>query len=481
MVQAEQPLTRRALHRAADAPPPAPPRQDPTRRSLRTSGHRHRAPSRGVRLPRVLDATKRLSFEAVVTATAVAFLSGAVTGVTLETTSRQQHAAIVQADARQARADRAATVRLTASAARYAQVRLDEALAAAHSALIEARAVLETAPDLIGRETVDPLGVAVAELTAMVHATDPTILAEVDPDATLALVADTDPSQDGPEPPAEAPAAADTVPAPPASAASTAPEASTAPVASTAPAASHAPAASTAPEASDADAQATSRTETEAAALAVAQVDGTVIDPAESQALMAAVEQVAALSTQVAALRDELAGELEAARKAAEARRAEEEAKRVAAEQADLARMAARIAATDAAPNGQIPLDLLCSPQFTHVLLRCDAAQALEQLNAAYRADFGRDLVVNGGYRTYAEQVQVREAKGDLAATPGRSNHGRGLAVDLSGFGAVGQFNDPDYLWMVENGPQFGWKHPPSMGPGGSGPLEPWHWEYGTF
>lgn len=457
MVQAEQPLTRRALHRAADAPPPAPPRQDPTRRSLRTSGHRHRAPSRGVRLPRVLDATKRLSFEAVVTATAVAFLSGAVTGVTLETTSRQQHAAIVQADARQARADRAATVRLTASAARYAQVRLDEALAAAHSALIEARAVLETAPDLIGRETVDPLGVAVAELTAMVHATDPTILAEVDPDATLALVADTDPSQDGPEPPAEAPAAADTVPAPPASAASTA------------------------PEASDADAQATSRTETEAAALAVAQVDGTVIDPAESQALMAAVEQVAALSTQVAALRDELAGELEAARKAAEARRAEEEAKRVAAEQADLARMAARIAATDAAPNGQIPLDLLCSPQFTHVLLRCDAAQALEQLNAAYRADFGRDLVVNGGYRTYAEQVQVREAKGDLAATPGRSNHGRGLAVDLSGFGAVGQFNDPDYLWMVENGPQFGWKHPPSMGPGGSGPLEPWHWEYGTF
>lgn len=457
MVQAEQPLTRRALHRAADAPPPAPPRQDPTRRSLRTSGHRHRAPSRGVRLPRVLDATKRLSFEAVVTATAVAFLSGAVTGVTLETTSRQQHAAIVQADARQARADRAATVRLTASAARYAQVRLDEALAAAHSALIEARAVLETAPDLIGRETVDPLGVAVAELTAMVHATDPTILAEVDPDATLALVADTDPSQDGPEPPAEAPAAADTVPAPPASAASTA------------------------PEASDADAQATSRTETEAAALAVAQVDGTVIDPAESQALMGAVEQVAALSTQVAALRDELAGELEAARKAAEARRAEEEAKRVAAEQADLARMAARIAATDAAPNGQIPLDLLCSPQFTHVLLRCDAAQALEQLNAAYRADFGRDLVVNGGYRTYAEQVQVREAKGDLAATPGRSNHGRGLAVDLSGFGAVGQFNDPDYLWMVENGPQFGWKHPPSMGPGGSGPLEPWHWEYGTF
>ena len=35
------------------------------------------------------------------------------------------------------------------------------------------------------------------------------------------------------------------------------------------------------------------------------------------------------------------------------------------------------------------------------------------------------------------------------------------------------------YRWMRENGPAFGWHHPAIMRPGGGGPQEPWHWEYG--
>jgi LAS superfamily LD-carboxypeptidase LdcB len=210
-----------------------------------------------------------------------------------------------------------------------------------------------------------------------------------------------------------------------------------------------------------------------------------VLDLDTSGAVLAAAQEVAALSTQVAALRDAVAVELADAEEAAAARRAEAEEKRLAAEaaalQAALARMSTRIAATDAAPNGEIPVELLCRPRFANVLLRCDAAAALDQLNAAYRAAVGRDLAVSGGYRTYAEQLQVRATKGDLAATPGTSNHGRGLAVDFSDFGALGQFDDADYLWMAENGPRFGWVHPAAMGPGGSGPLEPWHWEFGDL
>ena len=76
--------------------------------------------------------------------------------------------------------------------------------------------------------------------------------------------------------------------------------------------------------------------------------------------------------------------------------------------------------------------------------------------------------------------MEVKAAKGGLAATPGRSNHGRALAVDLGGFGAVGAFGDPDYLWMKEHAEAFGWHHPRAMEPGGSGPLEPWHWEFDT-
>jgi LAS superfamily LD-carboxypeptidase LdcB len=224
-------------------------------------------------------------------------------------------------------------------------------------------------------------------------------------------------------------------------------------------------------------------TDAESTALALVGVSDDLLDLGTSAELLAAAQQVAALSTQVAALSEAVAVELADAEAAATARAAEQEVKRAAAEQAALraalSRMSTRIAATDAAPNGEIPLELLCRPRFANVLLRCDAAAALDQVNAAYRAAFGRDLAASGGYRTLAEQQQARAARGDLAAQPGTSNHGRGLAVDFSDFGEVGQFDDADYLWMVANAPQFGWVHPPVMGPGGSGPLEPWHWEFG--
>jgi hypothetical protein len=76
--------------------------------------------------------------------------------------------------------------------------------------------------------------------------------------------------------------------------------------------------------------------------------------------------------------------------------------------------------------------------------------------------------------------VTVKAARGHLAATPGRSNHGRAVAVDLGGFGGVGDFTAAPYLWMKAHAEAFGWHHPRVMEPGGSGPQEPWHWEFGT-
>lgn len=134
---------------------------------------------------------------------------------------------------------------------------------------------------------------------------------------------------------------------------------------------------------------------------------------------------------------------------------------------------------TDGWPNGAIPTELLCPVQFApRSLLRCDAAQALEALNDRFRAETGGDLTITSAYRTYEEQASLRQSLGWLAAPPGRSNHGRGVAVDLGGFGSLGEFDAPAYLWMVENGPDLGWHHPPAMRPGGGGPQEPWHWEY---
>jgi LAS superfamily LD-carboxypeptidase LdcB len=143
--------------------------------------------------------------------------------------------------------------------------------------------------------------------------------------------------------------------------------------------------------------------------------------------------------------------------------------------------MRTRIAATDAAPNGEIPTVLLCGVTFARTaLLRCDAATMLEQMDAAYHQETGRHLVISSSYRTTAEQEVLRATKGELAAVAGTSNHGRALAIDLTGAGELGQFDAPVYQWLVANAATYGWHHPAYMEPGGAGPLEPWHWEYGT-
>jgi hypothetical protein len=129
--------------------------------------------------------------------------------------------------------------------------------------------------------------------------------------------------------------------------------------------------------------------------------------------------------------------------------------------------------------DGTVDPALLCPVPFAPgALLRCDAAEALTRLNEVFRAEHGTDLPVGGTYRTYDEQVRLKAAKGGLAAHPGTSHHGWGVAVDFSGFGGVGQFDTPLYRWMVAHAPAYGWVHPAAMGPGGSGPHEPWHWEF---
>ena len=75
----------------------------------------------------------------------------------------------------------------------------------------------------------------------------------------------------------------------------------------------------------------------------------------------------------------------------------------------------------------------------------------------------------------YAEQVRLYGEKPELAAVPGTSDHGWGLAVDLCG--GVERFGTPQYAWMVANAGRFGFLHPGWADPG-NGREEPWHWEY---
>jgi cell wall-associated NlpC family hydrolase len=126
-------------------------------------------------------------------------------------------------------------------------------------------------------------------------------------------------------------------------------------------------------------------------------------------------------------------------------------------------------------PNGLIPPSALCPIGVGSHSLRCDAAAAWRAMAAAFAASFGTQLCITDSYRTYEAQVRLYGQKPALAAVPGTSNHGWGLATDLCG--GVEHFGTPQYQWMVANAGRFGWLHPTWADPG-NGREEPWHWEY---
>ncbi|UZN03991.1 M15 family metallopeptidase [Cellulomonas sp. S1-8] len=159
---------------------------------------------------------------------------------------------------------------------------------------------------------------------------------------------------------------------------------------------------------------------------------------------------------------------------AAAAQAAAEEAARLAAEQA--AQRAAWKASLRGYANGNVPASALCALSFDRsALLRCDAAEALEGLDAAFVAEFGTHMDISDTYRSYSAQVACRAAKGNMCAAPGTSNHGMGVAVDLGG--RIQTFGTAQHQWMRENAPAFQWTLPDWARAGGSKP-EPWHWEY---
>ncbi|RBP67910.1 murein DD-endopeptidase MepM/ murein hydrolase activator NlpD [Brevibacterium sanguinis] len=126
--------------------------------------------------------------------------------------------------------------------------------------------------------------------------------------------------------------------------------------------------------------------------------------------------------------------------------------------------------------NGRIPASAMCPLKTApgH-MLRCDAQEAFDRLSHAYETRFGTPISVTDSYRDYDTQVILKRRKGRMAATPGRSNHGWALAVDLGG--GINSFGTAEHRWMRENGPTFGWIHPGWARQNGSLP-EAWHWEF---
>lgn len=130
--------------------------------------------------------------------------------------------------------------------------------------------------------------------------------------------------------------------------------------------------------------------------------------------------------------------------------------------------------ATAGYSNGKTPLSKLCRIDWKPTeYLRCDALVDLRAMNQSFRKAFGTNIVVVDGYRSYSEQVAVKSSRGSFAATPGTSNHGKAVALDLGG--GINVWGSAQRRWLEKHASAFGWKHPDWMR---KQHYEPWHWEY---
>jgi hypothetical protein len=132
--------------------------------------------------------------------------------------------------------------------------------------------------------------------------------------------------------------------------------------------------------------------------------------------------------------------------------------------------------------NGQIPLTAMRYSPHSGYLYPAASAAWDQLYTAALQAGF--DLS-GWSYRTIGEEDP---------ATKGNSNHGWGLAIDVSYLAGGAGFDSPAYHWLATNAATYGWINPAWAKPivlggnghgghagGNSNVFEPWHWEYAAF
>lgn len=117
---------------------------------------------------------------------------------------------------------------------------------------------------------------------------------------------------------------------------------------------------------------------------------------------------------------------------------------------------------TPLGPNGRLDPKSLVDIGGGHKLHPAAAAAWNQMVRAA--AKDGVNITITDSYRDLATQERLAKEKGlysqgGLAAVPGTSNHGLGLAVDV----------DQGREWLAKHGNKFGFS---------TIPREPWHWEY---
>lgn len=148
--------------------------------------------------------------------------------------------------------------------------------------------------------------------------------------------------------------------------------------------------------------------------------------------------------------------------------------------------------------NGRVPLekmkisqslDSFLSREDGSAYLVAQAADDLDLLMNKYEKEketTWNKIIFTDGYRSFQRQEAMKR-KLSNAPDPGESDHGWGIAVDLNfGFnpglkndisGRKEVYNSPEYQWLVENAPKFGWHNPYTID-NITKDKEWWHWMY---
>ena len=108
--------------------------------------------------------------------------------------------------------------------------------------------------------------------------------------------------------------------------------------------------------------------------------------------------------------------------------------------------------------NGKLPSELLSKSKYSGARFLVDVISDYDKLYEAFQARFGKGLILTDHYRTYSTQVSLKQRKPKLAARPGTSNHGWGLAFDFDHrdasyeiAGGKSGFQSDVYNWLKQN------------------------------
>jgi LAS superfamily LD-carboxypeptidase LdcB len=111
-----------------------------------------------------------------------------------------------------------------------------------------------------------------------------------------------------------------------------------------------------------------------------------------------------------------------------------------------------------------------------------EVSDEFKLLMTDFKAHFGYPLPLTDTYRSYERQLKTKEETPDIAADPGTSPHGWGLAFDYNTMVKqpdgtyIGSFDSPRYKWLFTNAPKRGFWNPGWAQEDGKMP-EAWHFE----